>query len=157
MLTESARIARGNIKPLSTFNEKDFDALIFPGGFGCAKNLCTWAMEGDNCKVNSDVEKVINAMFEAKKPIGAMCIAPVILGKLFNGAKLTTGQDSASGRFIEKMGNKYIPASHGEVIVDKMRKLFTTPCYMLDARIGQIAEGTENIVREMMIVTADSR
>lgn len=150
VLTESARIARGNIKPLGVFYEKDYDALIFPGGFGCAKNLCTWAMEGDECKVNTEVEKVIQAMFEAKKPVGAMCIAPVILAKLFKGTNLTTGRDPASKGFIEKMGNRYTSATHGEVIIDKVRKLYTTPCYMLDASISQIALGTDNIVKAMI-------
>jgi enhancing lycopene biosynthesis protein 2 len=150
VMVESARIARGNIKALSALKAADYDALIFPGGFGAAKNLCDWAFKGDNCIVNPDVETAIKAMFEAGKPIGAMCIAPVILAKLFKGTILTTGQDPASGSFIEKMGNKSIQTNHGEVIIDRVRKLYTTPCYMLDASISQIADGTENIVREMM-------
>jgi enhancing lycopene biosynthesis protein 2 len=150
VLTESARIARGKIKPLALFRATDYDALIFPGGFGAAKNLCNWALKGDSCTVNPDVETAIRTMFEAGKPIGAMCIAPVILAKLFKGTTLTTGNDPASKGFIETMGNRYAIATHGEVVVDKVRKLFTTPCYMLDATISQIAEGTENIVGEMM-------
>ncbi len=151
VLIESARIARGDIKPLVKFRADDFDALIFPGGFGAAKNLCDWAFKGDACHVNPEVEKAVIAMFEAGKPIGAMCIAPVILARLFKGTTLTTGQDPASAGFIEKTGNKSISTNHGEVIVDEARKLFTTPCYMLDASITQIAEGTANIVREMML------
>jgi enhancing lycopene biosynthesis protein 2 len=150
VLVESARIARGDIKALDTFKADEFDGLIFPGGFGAAKNLCSWAFEGDLCTVNPCVEKAVQAMFEAGKPIGAMCIAPVILGKLFKGTNLTTGQDSASETFITKMGNKYTPTIHGEVVIDPVRKLFSTPCYMLDASITQIAEGTENIVKEMV-------
>jgi len=152
VLVESARIARGNIKPLRAFRASDFDAMIFPGGFGCAKNLCTWAIEGDHCKVDHDVEAAIKAMFEAGKPIGAMCIAPVILGKLFKGSNLTTGQDPASRAFIEKSGNRYTPTIHGEVIVDPVRKLFTTPCYMLESSLVQIQTDTDNIVREMLMV-----
>ncbi|MCK9421967.1 MAG: isoprenoid biosynthesis glyoxalase ElbB [Bacteroidales bacterium] len=155
VLVESARIARGNIKPMNAFIAAEYDALIFPGGFGCAKNLSTWAFEGDQCKVNPDVEKAVRSMFEAKKPIGAMCIAPVILGKLFKGSNFTTGNDPSSGSFIRKMGNKYTLAGHGEVVVDKVRNLFTTPCYMLDATISQIAEGTENIVRGIIKVIGD--
>ncbi|MCK9218664.1 MAG: isoprenoid biosynthesis glyoxalase ElbB [Bacteroidales bacterium] len=150
VLVESARVARGDISPLRTFRSSDYDALIFPGGFGTVKNLCSWAYEGDNCKVNSEVEKAIKTMFEAKKPIGAMCIAPVIIARLFKGVKLTTGQDPASSSFIEKMGNISIRTNHGEVIIDQEKKLFTTPCYMLDSSISQIATGTENIVREML-------
>ncbi|MEI6889724.1 MAG: isoprenoid biosynthesis glyoxalase ElbB [Bacteroidales bacterium] len=150
VLTESARIARGDIKPLSDFNAADFDALIFPGGFGAAKNLCSWAYEGDNAKVNPDVEKAVKAMHEARKPIGAMCIAPVILAILFRGAKLTTGQDPASAGFIEKKGNISIISDHAQVIIDPVHKLFTTPCYMLDAKMSQIEEGTQNLVKEMI-------
>lgn len=150
VLVESARIARGNIKSLGTFKAADYDALIFPGGYGAAKNLCTWAFQGDNCTVNPDVKTAINTMFEAGKPIGAMCIAPVIFAKLFKDANLTTGNDPASKIFIETRGNKYTRTVNGEVVIDKARKLFTTPCYMLDASISQIAQGTENLVSEMM-------
>jgi len=150
VLVESARIARGNIKPLSRFNATEFDALIFPGGFGAAKNLCDWAIRGDACTVNPDVEKAVRSMHAAGKPVGAMCIAPVILARLFKGISLTTGDDPASGKFIEKTGNLYARTTHGEVVTDRDRKFFTTPCYMLDASISQIAEGAENIVREIM-------
>ena len=150
VLTESARITRGNTKALSEFKAGEFDALIFPGGFGAAKNLCSWAFEGDNAKVNHEVEKAVKAMHEAGKPIGAMCIAPVILAILFRGAKLTTGQDPASGSFIEKKGNQSITTDHGQVVIDPVHKLFTTPCYMLDASITQIAEGTQNIINAML-------
>ncbi|MCX6268165.1 MAG: isoprenoid biosynthesis glyoxalase ElbB [Bacteroidetes bacterium] len=150
VMVESARIARGNIKPLSQFRAVEYDAIIFPGGFGAAKNLCDWAIKGDNCTVNPEVEHAIKSMFEAGKPIGAMCISPVIFAKLFRGTNLTTGNDPASGKFIEKAGNKYTQTGHGEVVIDPVRKIFTTPCYMLDATISQIAEGTENVVREIL-------
>lgn len=150
VLVESARIARGNIKSLTQFKADAFDAIILPGGFGVAKNLCTWAFEGDRCRINSDVEKAIRGMYDAKKPIGAMCISPVILGKLFPGTNLTTGDDKSSADFIKEMGSEYTKTTHGEVVIDKTRKLFTTPCYMLDADIVQIAEGTENLVKEML-------
>jgi enhancing lycopene biosynthesis protein 2 len=150
VLVEAARIARGNIRPLSQFNAGDYDALIFPGGFGAAKNLCDWAFSGDDCRVHPDVEFAVKAMYDAGKPIGAMCIAPVILARLFNGASLTTGKDPESADFIEKMGNRSVATSHGEVIADVGKKIFTTPCYMLDATVSQIAEGTENIVKMMI-------
>jgi len=150
VLEESARIARGEIKPLSEYSPELFDAMIIPGGFGAAKNLCDWAFKGDDCTVNPDVERAIQSTFKAGKPIGAMCIAPVILAKLFTGTNLTTGQDPASEGFIEKMGNQYTSTTHGEVVIDQEKKLFTTPCYMLDARISEIEAGTANIVREML-------
>ena len=87
VLVESARIARGNIKALSEFNGKDFDAIIFPGGFGAAKNLSTFAFDGSNCQVNSDVEAAIKEMISLGKPVGALCIAPVILARILFGCE----------------------------------------------------------------------
>jgi enhancing lycopene biosynthesis protein 2 len=150
VLAESARIARGNARPLNTFDVHEFDAIIFPGGFGCAKNISTWAFEGDSCTVIPDAEHAIHAMHRAGKPIGAMCIAPVILAKILQGTRLTTGDDEASGDYIRKMGSDYITATHGEVIEDKSAKVFTTPCYMLDASLLQIAKGTDNLVKAML-------
>jgi enhancing lycopene biosynthesis protein 2 len=152
VLVEAARIARGVIRPASEFNEAEFDALVIPGGFGAAKNLSTWAIDGDNSKVNPDVAFAIHEMAKAKKPIGAMCISPVIIAQLIKNTNLTTGQDKASADFIEKMGSRYTSATHGEVIIDRKNNIFTTPCYMLDATIVQIEEGTRNMIREMMKV-----
>jgi enhancing lycopene biosynthesis protein 2 len=152
VLTESARIARGKVFPLQKFDAKEFDALIIPGGFGCAKNLSTWAFEGDHCSVNPDLEKAISEMHLSGKPVGALCIAPVILAGIIPGTRLTTGNDKASGDFIRKKGSSYITTTHGEVVSDKEKKIFSTPCYMLDADIVQISEGAENIVKEMMNV-----
>lgn len=152
VMVEAARIARGVIRPAGEFKAADFDALIFPGGFGAAKNLSTWAIDGDDCKVHPDVESAVNKMAEAKKPIGAMCISPVILAKIIKNTNLTTGQDKPSKDYIEKMGSRYTTATHGEVVIDKEKKIFSTPCYMLDATIVQIEQGTQNIVREMMKV-----
>jgi enhancing lycopene biosynthesis protein 2 len=150
VLTESARIARGKISPLNRFLASDHDAIIFPGGFGAVKNLSTWAIEGGRCMVEIEVERAIKVMYQAKKPIGAMCISPVILARLFSGTRLTTGDDTSSSDYIKKMGSEYVKTTHGQVVIDEGRKFFTTPCYMLDANIVQIAEGAENLVREMM-------
>ncbi len=150
VMVESARIARGKIKPLSAFNASEMDALVMPGGFGAAKNLSSWGYEGNDCKIHPEVEKAVREMNAAGKPVGAMCIAPVILGKLFSGTNLTTGDDKASADFIRKMGSAYTKATHGEVVIDPLKKIFSTPCYMLDATIVQIAEGTDHLIREMI-------
>lgn len=150
VLVESARIARGNIKPLAEYDPKDYDALILPGGFGVAKNLCTFAFDGANCKVNPEVEKAIRDTYALKKPIGALCIAPTLISKLLGDIEVTIGQDAGTAQAILKMGAKHIKATHGEVVVDKKNKVFTTPCYMLDANIAQIELGAMNIVKAMM-------
>jgi enhancing lycopene biosynthesis protein 2 len=150
VLVESARIARGKIKPLSQFRANDFDAIIFPGGFGAAKNLSTVAFDGPNAKVNADVEAAVIAMHNAGKPIGALCIAPAVIARILGNVEVTIGNDPGTAATIEKMGGKHIRATHGEVVIDKKNKVFTTPCYMLDATIVQIYEGACNVVKEMI-------
>jgi enhancing lycopene biosynthesis protein 2 len=150
VLVESARIARGMIKPLSKFSGRDFDALIFPGGFGAAKNLSSFAFDGADCKVNPDVEKAIREMVSLGKPIGALCIAPVILAKILGDVELTIGQDAGTAEAIRKMGATHKKTSHGEIVVDRKYKVVTTPCYMLDATIAQIGDGAANVVDAML-------
>lgn len=150
VLTESARIARGNVKNLKDFSAADYDVLLMPGGFGVAKNLCNYAFKGAECSVNPEVAKAVSAMHEAGKPIGALCISPVVVSKVLGNVELTLGQDQADIDHVEKMGSKHIKTTHGEVVIDKKNKVFTTPCYMLDANILQIYEGATNIVKEIL-------
>ena len=150
VLIESARIARGKIKVLSEFSGKDFDAIIFPGGFGAAKNLSTFAFDGSNCQVNSDVEAAIKEMIALGKPVGALCIAPVILARILGDVVLTIGNDAGTIQAIEEMGATHKATTHGEVVVDQQHKIVTTPCYMLDATITQIEVGARNVVKAIL-------
>jgi len=150
VLTESARIARGNIKALSEYKPEDFDALFLPGGFGAAKNLSSFAFDGSNCKVEKETERAIVETHAANKPIGALCITPVIIAKVLKNVTVTIGSDKGTAEAIEQMGGSHASTNHGEVIIDEANKLATTPCYMLDANIMQIAEGADNIVRAVL-------
>lgn len=152
VLVEAARIARGNIKPLAEFDAGDFDALLLPGGFGAAKNLSSLAFEGPNCSVDPYLESAVNAMVEAGKPIGALCISPAVLAKIFEGkaARLTIGNDPGTIGAIKAMGGRHTETTHGEVVIDEQYKLVTSPCYMLDANIAQIADGAQNTVRALL-------
>ena len=150
VLVESARIARGKIKPLDEFEEKDFDALIFPGGFGAAKNLSDIAFKGADAEVDTEVVRAVNEMLANKKPIGALCISPAFIAKIVGDVKVTIGQDEETARMIEAVGGTHITADHGDVVIDDERLVFTTPCYMLDAEITDIWEGAFNIVEAMI-------
>ncbi len=153
VLQESARIARGDILPLDKYNASGYDAVIFPGGFGVAKNLSTWAFHGSKSAVNKDVENCIKDTFKAGKPIGALCIAPVLLAKILGEVELTIGNDNDTAEEIKKAGAIHKETTHGEVVVDRKNKLVTTPCYMLDASITQIGTGAENIVKTILKMT----
>lgn len=150
VLVEAARIARGQIKPLSAFDAAKFDAVVFPGGFGAAKNLCSFAADGAECTVNPDVSRAIKAMRAADKPIGALCIAPAILARVLGEVELTIGTDAGTASALEQMGAHHVNRLHGQIAVDDKLKVVTTPCYMLDSRIGQIAEGAEAVVKKLI-------
>lgn len=150
VMVEAARIARGNIKSLSEYKAENYDAIIFPGGFGVAKNLCTFAFDGPDCSVNKEVEKAIRSTIVAEKPVGALCISPALIAKVLVDVEVTIGQDQGTAAAIETMGAKHVPTTHGEIVVDDKYKVITTPCYMLDANISQIALGASNVVAKLL-------
>ena len=150
VLVESARIARGKISSLSDFKAENYDALMMPGGFGVAKNFSDFAFKGADCNVNDEVANAILDTNSQGKPIGALCISPAIVAKVLKGAKVTIGTDKATAEAIEKMGGENEITNHGDVTVDKKLKIYTTPCYMLDATIVNIADGAMNIVEAIL-------
>jgi len=150
VLVEAARIARGAIKPLSELRAADFDAVLFPGGFGAAKNLCTFAVAGPDCSVNPDAEAAIKAFHAAGKPIGALCISPALVAKVLGKVTVTIGSDQGTAQAVEKTGATHVVASHGQTVVDAANKVVTTPCYMLDATIGQIDDGARAVVADIL-------
>lgn len=150
VLIESARIARGNALPLSGLKAEDYDAILLPGGFGAAKNLCNFALVGENCEVNKEVSESIHAFLKLNKPIGALCISPVILAKLLGDVSVTIGDDAATADKVKKMGALHVNTTHGQVIRDPNLKIFSTPCYNINANIVQVADGIENIIKAIL-------
>jgi enhancing lycopene biosynthesis protein 2 len=150
VLVESARIARGDVKKLSLFDPKNFDAIVFPGGFGVAKNLCTFAFDGIDCLVNPETENAIINAHEAGLPIGALCISPVLIANVLGKAALTIGNDIATATAIENMGAIHQNTSGSEILVDKENKIVTSPCYMLNSSISVIAQGAENVITALL-------
>jgi len=150
VLVEAARIARGQIRNLRQFNPASFDGLLLPGGFGAAKNLSSWAFDGADASIFPEVEEAITGMVALKKPVGALCISPVILAKVLGKVHLTIGNDDSTIDALESLGANHVYTTHGEVVVDPDHNLVTTPCYMLDATIDQIATGASNLVDAML-------
>ena len=150
VLVESARIARGHVTDLAKFDAAKVDALVFPGGFGAAKNLSSFAFDGPACTVNADVEKAVKAMVAAEKPVAALCIAPAVLAKILGKVELTIGQDAATAAALERLGAKHVASHQAEVVVDRKHKVVTTPCYMLDSTVSQIAAGADNAIKAVL-------
>ncbi|MCX8035473.1 MAG: isoprenoid biosynthesis glyoxalase ElbB [Candidatus Sumerlaeia bacterium] len=153
MLEEAARIARGDIRDLATVKAGDLDALVIPGGFGAAKNLCTYAVDGVNCKVHPEVARLVREMRAAKKPIGAICIAPVVLAKILGTEikpSLTIGNDPGTAADLAKLGCEHVNCPVKDCVIDKTNKIVTTPAYMLARSIGEAAAGIEKSVRALI-------
>ncbi|MBN2081269.1 isoprenoid biosynthesis glyoxalase ElbB [bacterium] len=153
VLTEAARIARGDIVPLSDVAVADYDAFIFPGGFGAAKNLCTYAFEGESCSVQRDVERVIREAHAAKKPLAFICIAPVIAAKVLGketGVKLTIGDDPETAKAIDLMGGNHLTCPVRRATVDEEHRIVSTPAYMKATSIAEVYEGVKWTVDEVL-------
>lgn len=152
-LVEAARIARGKVEPLSKLRAQDIDALVMPGGFGAAKNLCSFATQGSQGKVIPELQSVISETHAAGKPVGAVCIAPAIVALALKGKglELTVGQPCEASAELEKLGHRHVSRRANECHVDARHRIVTTPAYMEDsAPLHEIFEGIHKAVAEVV-------
>ena len=150
VLVESARIARGEISDVKGIKASDLDAVILPGGFGAAKNLCTFALEGPQGSVQPDVLRLVREMAAAKKPICAICIAPSVLALALGkdlAPQLTIGTDQGTAQAISATGSHHVECGVRECIIDREHMIVSTPAYMLAGRISEAADGIEKAVK----------
>jgi enhancing lycopene biosynthesis protein 2 len=154
VLVEAARIARGKIRDLATVSAADLDAVILPGGFGAAKNLCDFAVKGADCSVNPEVARLLREMVAARKPVAAVCIAPVVLSKVLGADQLphqlTIGTDTGTAAALASMGSQHINCPVSDFVVDRANKIVSTPAYMLAGGIAEAAEGIEKSVKALL-------
>ncbi len=153
VLVESARIARGKVIDIKEVTVADYDALLLPGGFGAAKNLCDFAVKGADCAVNPEVARLLNETVKAGKPLGAVCIAPALLAKVLGteyAPSLTIGSDTGTAEAMQSMGATHIVCPVREAVIDREHKIVTSPAYMLAGRISEAADGIEETVRILL-------
>ena len=150
VLVEAARISRGNIKDLADINIEDFDAVFLPGGFGAAKNLCTFAIKGTECSIDGDVERVLQGFHSAQKPIGAVCIAPAVVVRAIDGVSVTIGSDEGTAAALTSMGAQHADKNVDECHVDTKNRVVTAPAYMIDTGIAEVASGIEAAVHRLI-------
>lgn len=150
VLAESARIARGEVSDIKTAQASDLDAIVFPGGFGAAKNLCDFAVQGQNASVQPDVLRLIREMAAAGKPICAICIAPAVvalaLGKDLS-PRLTIGTDAGTAQAINATGSVHVDCAVDDCVVDRDNLIVSTPAYMLAGSISEAARGIEKAIK----------
>ncbi|XP_071546314.1 ES1 protein homolog, mitochondrial-like isoform X1 [Panulirus ornatus] len=161
VLAESARISRGNIKPLTELTSGVADAVFFPGGFGAAKNLSDFAVKGADMTVNSEVERVIKEFHGSKKPIGFCCIAPMLAAKVLGGSgvTITLGKaDDGSGKWpyagsieaAKALGANTVEKAVDEVVVDEANKVVTSPAFMYEGKFHEIHDGVAKAISTLL-------
>ena len=151
VLTEAARIARGNVLDLGAAQVDEFDALVVPGGFGAAKNLCDFAVAGTGMEILPDFLHLAKAFHDAGKPIGLICIAPVMASAITGeGTRCTIGNDPETASAITAMGGEHLECPVIEARVDVERKMVTTPAYMLAGSVSEAYAGIGECVREVL-------
>ena len=155
VLIESARISRGQIEPLDSLDASAFDALIFIGGFGAAKNLSSYAFDGDTYDVDAGVIDLIQAANAAEKPTGFMCIAPVLAARALGekAVKITIGNDHTTGAALERKGATAVECPVNDAVVDTANKVVSTPGYMLAESILEVEQGINKLVGELLALS----
>ncbi|KTF14049.1 isoprenoid biosynthesis glyoxalase ElbB [Pseudoalteromonas sp. H105] len=151
VLVEAARIARGDIKPLTDLDATHFDALILPGGFGAAKNLSDFAVKGTQAQLQPDIKTACQQFATMAKPAGYMCIAPAMIPLIYNaGAKVTIGDDPETASAINMLGAEHVNCAVDDIVIDEQHKLVSTPAYMLAESILEADAGIEKLVKAII-------
>ncbi|XP_030059629.1 glutamine amidotransferase-like class 1 domain-containing protein 3, mitochondrial [Microcaecilia unicolor] len=162
VLVESARIARGKISDMAQLNPQNHDAIIFPGGFGAAKNLSTFAVDGETCKMNKEVERVLQDFHKAGKPIGLCCISPVLAAKVLPGIEVTVGHEedkdgkwpyAGTAQAVKALGAKHCIKDVHDVHVDLNNRVVTTPAFMCETELHHIFDGIGIMVKRVLKLT----
>ncbi len=151
VLTEASRINRGDVSPLQEANPNDFDALIVPGGFGVAKNLSDFALKAGDCEIYEPFAELLRGFHEQRKPIGMICIAPVLIPKILGkGISCTVGHNAAASGEIDSMGGVHIGCNVDGIVVDFEHRVITTPAYMEAKRISDAEKGIAALVEKVI-------
>ena len=154
VLVESARIARGDVEDLAELRVDEYDALIVPGGFGAAKNLCNFAIDADNYTINEQVLAAAQAFAKAEKPAGYMCIAPALLPLIYpQGIQGTIGTDTGTANLIAAKGLVHNDCQVADIVVDNAHKVVTTPAYMLATSMSEAATGINKLVKSVLALS----
>lgn len=152
VLVESARIARGAIRDVAQADPARLDALVLPGGFGAALNLSTFATQGEKAHVEPGTARLVRAMHAAGKPIGAICIAPAVIALLLGAEHptLTVGTDRGTAARLEACGARHQDCPVEGFVVDRERRIVSTPAYMLGPSIRHVAAGIEQCIAAVL-------
>ncbi len=162
VMCEAARIARGRIRDIASVRDNELDALIFPGGFGVATILSNYADKGVVCDVHPEVERLLRAMLARRRPMGFICIAPILAARVLGpaaGVRVTLGPRGCEpAKHAAVMGADVRPCPVRDILVDEKTRVVSTPAYMHDdARLTDGAVAIDKAVRALLSLARDRR
>lgn len=150
ILVEAARIARGNILPLSELHLHDISAIILPGGQGASLNFWDYFHQGIHAEVDADVERILSTALRARIPLGFICIAPVLAARIAEitgkSLTLTIGNDPETAADIEALGCRHQVSEVHECVIDAVNRVVSTAAYMSARTIAECNSGIEALV-----------
>jgi enhancing lycopene biosynthesis protein 2 len=155
IMVEAARIARGKILDLAEVSMKDYDALVLPGGFGVAKNLCSFAFDGADASIEPETNRIINEAYDLKKPIGAICIAPALVALALADKNpdivMTLGTAPEANSSLEAIGVKWKSCPTSSVICDEENKIVSSPAYMHgNSKLSELEQGITQCINTVI-------
>ena len=162
MLVEAARIARGAVYDISTYDVSQLNAMVIPGGFGSAKNFSTWAFDGPNGTILPEIKSLIQQFTSDKKPIAALCVSPVVMTLAMSDSNLhptmTLGSDLEKSPYdiqafsagMEQEGVQAEMKTIREISVDERLKIVSAPCYMMEASVLEIRNNISQAIQALI-------
>lgn len=153
MLTESARIARGNIRSLSEFDADAFDGLVIPGSYHRSLE-----------PPSEQIAVVIRRMAQLGKPIAATSTASIWVADALQSAddmpiKITLGKkeqyaaDTRLAAWAAKAQARSIHLAESDaddVVEDDLNNIITTPGYLGTASMAQVFDGIEKTINKLV-------
>lgn len=163
VLAEAARIVRGKIVSVNEVSAHDLDALIIPGGFGVVRNLCTYEAHGVEATVDPGTARLITELNGLGKPIGAICIAPMLVALSLRERKtgtppiFTVGNDAKVALHLNQMGMHHHETTVDEICVDPANKIVSTAAFMLANGPAEAETGITKLVHQVLGLARENR
>jgi enhancing lycopene biosynthesis protein 2 len=149
---EAARLAPGEVLPLSALDPNRLEGLFIPSGRGVATLLSDYAEKGALCAVDPDLARIMKALLGAKKPMGFVGLAAVLAARVLGpvaGVRLTLGSRAVvAAKHAAIMGADVRPGAIDDVIADEKARVYSTPGLEAEgARLAQVAKAIEKLAR----------
>ena len=146
VLIESARITRGKIQDLKDADPNEFSGIIIPGGFGAVQNLCDFAIEHRNMSVLPDLQRFVQTLYEQKKPLGFICIAPALITRILgSNITFTIGNDEKIRNEVTAMGGNPVDCASDDIVIDTQHNIVSTPAFMNAKSLNEIYRGVTKL------------